>query len=103
MVEKGNQIVYGRTPAYHTSPLDVCTVARGLGATVLRIESRGQLRRAQDVLRSVKGPVVIDVQLDPDISLPKNGRIAALAKVSSAVVPARPVLPVVPPPVRIVN
>src|SRR5512144_2050133 len=50
MVENGHQTVYGRHPVYPTAPLDVCTVARGLGATVLCVDGLGQLDEARDVL-----------------------------------------------------
>ena len=44
MVENGHQTVYGRHPEYPTKPLDVCAVARGLGATALRIDGARSAR-----------------------------------------------------------
>jgi acetolactate synthase I/II/III large subunit len=79
MVEAGHQIVYGRHPDYPTTPLDVCTVAAGLGATTLRIDSVGQIETARGVLRDTRGPVVVDVRIDPEIALPKKDRVAAMA------------------------
>jgi acetolactate synthase-1/2/3 large subunit len=79
MVENGHQAVYGRRPEYPTTPLDVCTVARGLGATALCVERPGQLRAAREVLRNAPGPVVVDVRIDPDIVLPKRDRVSAMA------------------------
>ena len=35
-------------------------------------------------MHMVRGPVVIDVHIDHEISLPKNGRVAELARVSQA-------------------
>src|SRR5690606_26830031 len=35
MVENGHQNVYGRRPRYSTGPLDVCSIARGLGAATM--------------------------------------------------------------------
>jgi acetolactate synthase I/II/III large subunit len=67
MVETGHQTVYGRHPLYPTAPLDVCAVARGLGAT------------ARAVIREAAGPVVIEVQIDPDIVLPRTDRVASMA------------------------
>jgi len=46
MVENGHQTVYGRHPDYPTTPLDVCAVAHGLGATVLRVDGVGQIHTA---------------------------------------------------------
>jgi acetolactate synthase-1/2/3 large subunit len=79
MVENGHQKVYGRSPAYPTTPMDVCTVAQGLGATVLRVERPGQLLAARDLLCSAPGPVVVDVRIDPDIILPRRDRVSAMA------------------------
>jgi acetolactate synthase-1/2/3 large subunit len=79
MVENGHQTVYGRHPTYPTTPLDVCTVARGLGATVLRVDAIGQLHAARDLLATARGPVVIDVRIDPDVALPKRDRVSAMS------------------------
>jgi acetolactate synthase I/II/III large subunit len=79
MVERGHLGVYGRRPDYSTAPLDVCTVARGLGATALRVEGLGQLDAARDILRMTRGPVVVDVRIDPDIAIPRHDRVAAMA------------------------
>jgi acetolactate synthase I/II/III large subunit len=79
MVENGHQTVYGRHPEYPTTPLDVCTVARGLGATVLRVSGIGQLTRARKVICEARGPVVVDVQIDPGIALPRLDRVSAMA------------------------
>jgi acetolactate synthase-1/2/3 large subunit len=79
MVENGHHKVYGRRPAYPTGPMDVCAVAQGLGAKVLRVERPGQLRAARDLLRTEPGPIVIDVRIDPDVALPKHDRVAAMS------------------------
>ena len=79
MVENGHQTVYGRHPDYPTTPLDVCAVAQGLGATVLRVDGVGQIHAAGDLLRRARGPVVVDVRIDPTIALPKRDRVSAMA------------------------
>jgi acetolactate synthase-1/2/3 large subunit len=79
MVENGHQMVYGRHPSYPTTPLDVCTIARGLGASALRIDGIGQLQAARDVLCVARGPVVVDVRIDPDLRLPRLDRVAAMS------------------------
>jgi acetolactate synthase-1/2/3 large subunit len=84
MVENGHRTVYGRSPEYPTTPMDVCTVARGLGATVLRVERPGQLRFARETLCSTPGPVVVDVRIDPEIRLPKRDRVSAMAPGNTA-------------------
>jgi acetolactate synthase-1/2/3 large subunit len=78
MVEIGHQRIYGRTPEFSMKPLDVCTLAQGLGATTLRINSIGQLRAARATILHARGPVVIDVQIDPDIYIPRAERVAAM-------------------------
>jgi acetolactate synthase-1/2/3 large subunit len=75
MVENGHQNVYGRSPSFPTNPLDICSIARGLGAATLRIDGRGQLAAAEQALRGIPGPVVFDVRIDPSVVMPKKDRI----------------------------
>lgn len=82
MVENGHQKVYGRRPAYPTTPLDVCAVAVGLGALTLRIDGVDQLEAARDMLRCAPGPVVIDVRIDHEIRMSKQDRVAAMTPVA---------------------
>jgi len=84
MIEHGVDTLYGRHPEYPTTPLDVCTVARGLGATALRVNSAGQITAARSTLLDAPGPVVIDVRLDPAIVLPKSNRVAVMNPTMSA-------------------
>ena len=93
MVENGHQNVYGRRPAYPTTPLDVVAVAAGLGAEVLRIDGRDQLAAAKDLLLATPGPVVIDVRIDHEILLAKQDRVAAM----------NPVVPKPRPSLELVN
>jgi acetolactate synthase-1/2/3 large subunit len=88
MVENGHQNVYGRRPRYSTGPLDICSIARGLGATTMRIDGRNQL---DPRMFTAPGPVVIDVRIDPDVMMPKVDRVAVMAtkpKTAPAPVPA---------------
>ena len=90
MVENGHQTVYGRRPRYSTGPLDICSIARGLGAVTMRVDGKHQL---DPLLLSAPFPVVIDVAIDPDIVIPKVDRVATMAtkpKVAPAPVPAPP-------------
>ena len=89
MVEVGHAKVYGRKPDYPTNPLDVCQVAAGLGAATLRVERPGDLRAATILLRKHRGPVVIDVRIDPAVLLPKKDRVVAFAPKDE---PAKPVV-----------
>src|SRR5205085_3588615 len=81
MVENGHEKVYGRRPEYPTTPLDVCLVARGLGAQTIRIDGTDQIASARELLRDAVGPVVIDVRIDHEIRLAKQDRVAAMTPV----------------------
>jgi acetolactate synthase-1/2/3 large subunit len=102
MVEKGHQNVYGRRPDYPTGPLDVCAIAAGLGATVLRVDGIEQLRTARELFATTRGPVVVDVRIDSEITLPARDRVAAMARTDmptappQAAQPARPKSPTQP-------
>jgi acetolactate synthase-1/2/3 large subunit len=97
MVENGHANVYGRRPEYPTA-LDVVTVAKGLGATALRIDGKDQLADARELLRVARGPVVVEVMIDHEVMLASKDRVAAM-KPSDApmpvVVQARPRLQLV--------
>ena len=91
MVENGHEKVYGRRPRYPTGPLDVCEVARGLGAEVVTVTGAGELARAATTLREHAGPVVIDMRIDHHIVLPRQDRVAAMTPPLTAPAPgARP-------------
>lgn len=92
MVEIGHESVYGRHPDYSTKPLDICSIAQGLGATTLRISRAGQLRTVRDTLLHTRGPVVIDVRIDPDITIPKLDRVLAMMP---PVMPAKPPMKII--------
>ncbi len=78
MVEHGHESVYGRSLAYPTTPLDVAAIARGLGATALRVERLEQLAAASELLRTTAGPIVVDVRLHPKIRIPRQDRVATM-------------------------
>jgi len=78
MVERGHETVYGRRPSYPTAPLDVCSVARGLGAQTMKITDVSQFRAANWVMRQVTGPVIFDVHIDQDIAMVKQDRVATM-------------------------
>jgi acetolactate synthase-1/2/3 large subunit len=79
MVEIGHAAVYGRAPAYPTNPMDICKLAAGLGARVLRVDRPGDIRANAELLRDRSGPIVVDVRIDPDVRMPKKDRMSAFA------------------------
>jgi acetolactate synthase I/II/III large subunit len=80
MVEIANERIYGRTPDYALKSVDVCTLAQGLGATTLRVNRAGQLRSARDIILHNRGPVVVDIRIDPEIFIQRVERVAAMVK-----------------------
>jgi acetolactate synthase-1/2/3 large subunit len=86
MVENGHQNVYGRRPSYPTGQLDICSIARGLGAATIRVDGQNQFDPS---IFAVPGPVVVDVRIDPDVVMPKVDRVAVMA--------TKPRAPTVPP------
>ncbi|WP_437710986.1 thiamine pyrophosphate-binding protein [Sorangium sp. So ce448] len=89
MVELGNEAIYGRTPRFSTGPLDVVAMARGLGAEALTIRHPGQLLACASTLAALRGPMVLDVRVDPAARLPVSGRFAALGNVARRGIPGR--------------
>src|SRR5690606_34142254 len=85
MVENGHEKVYGRRPRYPTGPLDICSIARGLGAATIRVDHPGQL---DSTLLTCPGPLVIEVRIDADIMIPKVDRVAVMATDKVAAPPA---------------
>ncbi len=94
MVENGHEAVYGRRPTYPTSPMDVATIAVGLGAVALRVRRPGELRAHRELLVTHPGPVVVHVCIDPAVRLPRRDRLGAFAPaVGAGARPAQPVEP----------
>jgi acetolactate synthase I/II/III large subunit len=77
MVELGHKAVYGRQPSYPVT-MDVGALAQGLGADFVRVTKPGDLTRAAEMLRRPRGPIVVDVQIDPTVKLPRKDRMAEL-------------------------
>lgn len=100
MVENGHQNVYGRRPRYSTGPLDICSIARGLGAATMRVDGKNQF---DPMMFTAPGPVVIDVQIDPDIMIPKVDRVAVMATKPKVAPTPEVVTPEPRPRLRIVN
>jgi acetolactate synthase-1/2/3 large subunit len=100
MVENGHQTVYGRRPRYSTGPLDICSIARGLGAVTTRVDGKHQL---DPMLFTTPGPLVIDVRIDPDVAIPKVDRVATMATKPKIAPPPEPTVEDTWPRLRAVN
>ena len=80
MVENGHKNVYGRTPQFGTGHLDICSIARGLGAATLLVDNLESFAHAEQLMREITGPVVFDVRIDPEIVIKKRDRIGNIVK-----------------------
>ncbi|MCC6807931.1 MAG: thiamine pyrophosphate-binding protein [Deltaproteobacteria bacterium] len=78
MCELGHENVYGRTPSYVVPAMDMVAFARSLGAEGVLIERAGDLLAAKERIRGRKGPIVLDVRIDPGAKMAKKDRIASL-------------------------
>jgi thiamine pyrophosphate-dependent acetolactate synthase large subunit-like protein len=80
MVHHGFLAVFGRRPAGLPSHVaDLAGVARELGAVGVRIERPEDLApQALRALLASKGPVVLDVRIDPGLALSAGSRSASL-------------------------
>jgi acetolactate synthase-1/2/3 large subunit len=78
MVEQGHATVYRRRPSYPIGGVDVRAVAAGLGATALRAEKPGDIRALRELVAARRGPIVVEVMVDPGCALPKRDRMAVM-------------------------
>ena len=74
-------------PETRTSPMDVARLGRALGAQSLTIDGPNQLTQAQLMRMRERGPVVLDVRIDPAVRMPKKDRFAAMAQPAAARAP----------------
>lgn len=79
MVEIGATNVYGRTADFPTGPMDVPQLAAALGAQTVVADMFGQIRDADLMEMRKRGPVVVDVRIDPTIKIPKRERFIGFA------------------------
>jgi acetolactate synthase-1/2/3 large subunit len=78
MVELGNEAIYGRTPRFPTGPLDIAAMARAMGAEALTIRQPGQILQYAPLFAALRGPMVLDLRIDPSVRAPVHGRFEAL-------------------------
>ena len=79
MVEIGATNVYGRTAQFPTGPMDVSQLAAALGAQTVVADMFGAIRDANLMELRKRGPVVVDVRVDPTIKIPKRERFVGFA------------------------
>lgn len=68
MVSHGERMVFGSDlgSSLFRARLDVCGIARSMGAEAVRVESASEFRVALERALQASGPVVIDAIVDPD-------------------------------------
>jgi acetolactate synthase-1/2/3 large subunit len=83
MVEIGNNVVYGRTPAFPSGPMSVSHLAEGIGAVAAIIERPGQLLEMDIVGMARHRPLVLDIRIDRSVHLNK-ARLEFLKEMAQA-------------------
>jgi acetolactate synthase-1/2/3 large subunit len=79
MVEIGATNVYGRSAEFPTGPMDIPQLAAALGAQTVVADMFGVIRDADLMEMRKRGPVVVDVRIDPTIKIPKRERFIGFA------------------------
>ncbi len=74
MVEIGHEAVYGRRPEYPAGPMDIALMAKSVGAEAVTIERSHQITELGLGSRRSKTPLVLDIRIDRQVRMPKNGR-----------------------------
>jgi acetolactate synthase-1/2/3 large subunit len=74
MVEIGDTALYGRTPRYPTTPMNVAKIASALGAHGVTVQQPGEILNLDILRKPDRGPVVVELLIDRSIKLPKKGR-----------------------------
>ena len=79
MVERGNKHVFGRTPRYSSQPLDIAGLATKLGIPSASIVAPGQILELDLASRLREGPLLLDIQIDPEEGAPGTERFKSLS------------------------
>ncbi len=81
MVELGNKRIYGRTPRYRNEPFDIAVAARAMGAKTAVVRRSDELLALDLNSLLCGGPLVVDIHIDREATMPKNQRFEALGDV----------------------
>jgi acetolactate synthase-1/2/3 large subunit len=76
MVHHGMMDLYGKVPDFSTQPIDFAAMAESVGASGIVVRTRQELLAAFET--TPRGPLVLDVRVDPDARLGGSQRVAAL-------------------------
>ncbi|MDF2692080.1 MAG: Acetolactate synthase large subunit protein [Labilithrix sp.] len=82
MVEIGNGVVYGRSPTYSWSTVNIPDLALGMGAQAIVIRRPDEILTLNLPAMTMRGPVVLDIRTDRSIQL-SRARLDFLKKSQS--------------------
>ncbi len=78
MVESGLTRIFGRSAPMHSQRVDFAGLARSVGAQGFNLRTADDFARVAPMLRNCRGPVVLDIEVDPTASFAVHGRIAQI-------------------------
>ena len=81
MVELGHGALFGRTPAFGGSDMNVVELAQGVGAQIAVARHTGDILTSNVRRLLANGPVVLNVNIDSTARMPKNKRFETLGRV----------------------
>ena len=79
MVDHGMKALYGRSDGFALGSVDLAAAAAALGVTSFTARKPGDLIAEETLLREHSGPVLVNILVDPEPSMPKGGRLATLS------------------------
>ncbi|MBX3209182.1 MAG: thiamine pyrophosphate-binding protein [Labilithrix sp.] len=83
MVEIGNNVVYGRSPAFPSGPMSVPRLAEGIGARFAEVDKPGQILEMDLLSLAEHRPLVLDIKIDRSVHLNK-ARLEFLKEMATA-------------------
>jgi acetolactate synthase-1/2/3 large subunit len=84
MVELGNNTVFGRTPDYSVGPMNIPSLAYGVGARPFVIERANELMQLDLISLAAQQPIVLDIRIDRGVRMQSNARVDFLKDVRQA-------------------
>lgn len=85
MVVHGQNALFGRTHHFDYGPVDLASAARALGVAALHVRTLDEMAAHADTIRDPGGPLVVIMDVDPSLSMPKGGRLGSLGEAHSEV------------------
>ncbi|MFK7927663.1 MAG: thiamine pyrophosphate-binding protein [Myxococcota bacterium] len=80
MVVHGQEGLFGRSHAFDHGDVDLASAATSLGVTAIELSTLDELAAHADLIADPGGPLVVVLNVDPTLSMPKGGRLASLGE-----------------------